>query len=46
MVITYQTYIVRTPKRTILVDTCGGEDKGYAPPMDFPKTLQPVEAMR
>jgi hypothetical protein len=45
-VITYQTYIVCTPKRTILVDTCGGEDKGYAPPMDFPKTLQPVEAMR
>ncbi|HWN48903.1 MAG TPA: MBL fold metallo-hydrolase, partial [Xanthobacteraceae bacterium] len=37
LVITYQTYVVRTPKRTILVDTCTGEDKGYAPPMDFPK---------
>src|SRR5216684_3632012 len=37
MVITYQTYVVRTPERTILVDTCTGEDKGYAPPMDFPK---------
>jgi hypothetical protein len=37
MVITYQTFIVRTPKRTILVDTCTGEDKDYPPPMDFPK---------
>jgi len=37
MVITYQTFIVRTPKHTILVDTCTGEDKGYPPPMDFPK---------
>ena len=37
LVITYQTYVVRTPRRTILVDTCTGEDKGYAPPMDFPK---------
>jgi glyoxylase-like metal-dependent hydrolase (beta-lactamase superfamily II) len=37
MVITYQTYVVRTPKHTILVDTCTGEDKGYAGPMDFPK---------
>jgi glyoxylase-like metal-dependent hydrolase (beta-lactamase superfamily II) len=37
LVITYQTYVVRTPKHTILVDTCTGEDKGYAPPMDFPK---------
>src|SRR3979490_135922 len=37
MVITYQTFVVRTPKRTILVDTCTGEDKGYPPPMDFPK---------
>ena len=27
----------RTGKRTILVDTCTGEDKGYPPPMDFPK---------
>lgn len=37
MVITYQTFIVRTPKHTILIDTCTGEDKGYPPPMDFPK---------
>src|SRR5581483_10258706 len=37
MIITYQTYVVRTPKHTILIDTCTGEDKGYPPPMDFPK---------
>ena len=29
--------MVRTPKHTILIDTCTGEDKGYPPPMDFPK---------
>ena len=29
MVITYQTFVVRTPKHTILIDTCTGEDKGY-----------------
>jgi glyoxylase-like metal-dependent hydrolase (beta-lactamase superfamily II) len=34
---TYQTFVVRTPKHTILIDTCTGEDKGYPPPMDFPK---------
>ncbi|MCU0943847.1 MAG: MBL fold metallo-hydrolase [Rubritepida sp.] len=37
MVITYQTFVVRTPRHVILVDTCTGEDKGYGPPMDFPK---------
>jgi glyoxylase-like metal-dependent hydrolase (beta-lactamase superfamily II) len=37
MVITYQTYVVRTLRHTILVDTCTGEDKGYPAPMDFPK---------
>jgi glyoxylase-like metal-dependent hydrolase (beta-lactamase superfamily II) len=37
MVITYQTFIVRTPRHTILVDTCTGEDKNYPPPFDFPK---------
>jgi glyoxylase-like metal-dependent hydrolase (beta-lactamase superfamily II) len=37
MVITYQTFIVRTPRHTVLIDTCTGEDKGYPPPMDFPK---------
>jgi hypothetical protein len=37
MVITYQTYIARTPRHTVLIDTCTGEDKDYPPPMDFPK---------
>jgi glyoxylase-like metal-dependent hydrolase (beta-lactamase superfamily II) len=37
MVITYQTFVVRTPRHVILVDTCTGEDKGYPAPMDFPK---------
>ena len=37
MVITYKTCVVRTPKHTILVDTCTGDDKGYPAPMDFPK---------
>ena len=36
MVITYQTFVVRTPRYTILVDTCTGEDKGHRPPFDFP----------
>jgi glyoxylase-like metal-dependent hydrolase (beta-lactamase superfamily II) len=37
LIITYQTFVVRTPKHAILIDTCTGEHKGYAPPMDFPK---------
>lgn len=37
MVITYQTFVVRTPRHTVLIDTCTGEDKGYPAPMDFPK---------
>lgn len=37
MVITYQTFVARTPHHTILVDTCTGEDKGYPAPFDFPK---------
>ena len=37
MVITYQTFVVRTPRHVILVDTCTGADKGYAAPFDFPK---------
>ncbi len=37
MCITYQTFVVRTPRHVILVDTCTGEDKNYPPPMDFPK---------
>src|SRR5215216_3063612 len=36
MCITYQTFVVRTPRHTILVDTCTGEDKGHPPPFDFP----------
>ena len=37
MVITYRTFVVRTPRHTVLVDTCTGEDKGHPPPFDFPK---------
>jgi glyoxylase-like metal-dependent hydrolase (beta-lactamase superfamily II) len=37
LVITYQTFLVRTPAHTILVDTCTGEDKGYPAPMDYSK---------
>ncbi len=37
LVITYRTFVVRTPKHNILIDTCTGEHKGYAPPLDFPK---------
>jgi len=37
MIITYQTFVVRTPRHTVLIDTCTGEAKGYPPPMDFPK---------
>jgi glyoxylase-like metal-dependent hydrolase (beta-lactamase superfamily II) len=37
MCITYQTFVVRTPRHLVLVDTCTGEDKGYPAPMDFDK---------
>ena len=37
MVITYQSFVVRTPHHVILIDTCTGEDKGYPAPMDYPK---------
>lgn len=37
MVITYRTFVVRTPRHTVLVDTCTGEDKGHPAPFDFPK---------
>src|SRR5690606_10050952 len=37
MVMTYQTFVVRTPRHVVLIDTCTGEDKGYPPPFDFPK---------
>lgn len=36
MPFTYQTFVVRTPRHTILVDTCTGEDKGHPAPFDFP----------
>ena len=36
MVITYQTFVVRTSRYIILVDTCTGEHKGHPPPFDFP----------
>jgi glyoxylase-like metal-dependent hydrolase (beta-lactamase superfamily II) len=36
IVITYQTFVVRTQHHIILVDTCTGEDKGHPPPFDFP----------
>ena len=36
MVITYQTFVVRTPRHTILLDTCTGENKDHPPPPDFP----------
>ena len=38
MVITYQTFVVRTPHHKILADTCTGEDKGYPAPMDSPNS--------
>ena len=38
LVITYQTFVVQTPRHTMLVDTCTGEDKGWEAPMDFDKT--------
>ena len=38
LVITYQTFVVRTAKRTILIDTCVGERKpGRGPALDYPK---------
>jgi glyoxylase-like metal-dependent hydrolase (beta-lactamase superfamily II) len=36
IVITYQSFVVRTPHHTILVDTCTGEHKGHPAPFDFP----------
>ncbi len=35
---TYQTFVVRTAKHTILIDTCVGEDKpNRGPKLDYPK---------
>ena len=39
LVITYQTFVIRTPRHRILVDTCIGENKGYPAPLDF--SVQP-----
>ena len=36
MLITYQTFLIRTPHHNILVDTCTGENKGHPAPFDFP----------
>ena len=36
IMMTYQTFVIRTPKHTILVDTCTGEHKGHPAPFDFP----------
>jgi glyoxylase-like metal-dependent hydrolase (beta-lactamase superfamily II) len=36
MLITYQTFLIRTPHHNILVDTCTGEDKNHPAPFDFP----------
>ena len=36
LMMTYQTFVVRTPHHTILVDTCTGEHKGHPAPFDFP----------
>jgi hypothetical protein len=35
MVITYQTFVVRAPKHTVLIDTCTGEDEGHPLPSIF-----------
>ena len=37
MCITYQTFVVRSPRHTILVDTCTGEDKGHPRAVRFPR---------
>ena len=35
MLITYQTFLIRTPHHNILVDTCTGENKGHPAPLIF-----------
>ncbi len=38
LVITYQTFVVKTRYHVILIDTCSGENKqGLGPKLDFPK---------
>jgi hypothetical protein len=36
VVLTYQTFLVRTPKLTVLIDTCSGETKGIQRHMTSP----------
>jgi len=35
LMMTYQTFVVRTPHHTILIDTCTGEHKDLPAPFDF-----------
>jgi glyoxylase-like metal-dependent hydrolase (beta-lactamase superfamily II) len=37
MVVTIQSFVLRTPRHTIMVDTCLGDDKGHPPGLDYPK---------
>src|SRR3546814_9777587 len=39
MVMTYQPFVVRTPRHTMLFDTCTCSDKGHPPPFDRKSTL-------
>jgi glyoxylase-like metal-dependent hydrolase (beta-lactamase superfamily II) len=38
LVITYQTFILRTPTCTVLIDTCVGEHPGYHESLNYDKT--------
>jgi glyoxylase-like metal-dependent hydrolase (beta-lactamase superfamily II) len=48
IVITYQSFILRTPTCTVLIDTCVGEHPEYPPHMAYDKTpwLKALEAHR
>jgi glyoxylase-like metal-dependent hydrolase (beta-lactamase superfamily II) len=37
MMLTIQSFVVRTPKHTIMVDTCLGDHKDHPPFLDYPK---------
>ena len=39
LVLPCQTFVVRTPRHTILIDTCTGDEKGHPAPWDF--SVQP-----
>ena len=34
---TYQTFVIRSAKRTVLIDTCVGENKARPPHFNYPK---------